>query len=94
VLAGSRTREQALARYGAFSAGHARKYRWLLGVQRAVGQITPSRAMTAIVRAFESPRVSNWAFSHYLAIAPPSFVGLGSAAHSRMAPLTAGARGA
>jgi menaquinone-9 beta-reductase len=83
VLAGSRAPEQALARYGAFSAAHARKYRWLLGVQRAVGQITPSRAMTAIVRAFESPRVSNWAFSHYLAIAPPSFVGLGSAPQSR-----------
>ena len=41
---GARTREQALARYGAFSDSHARKYRWLLGAQRAVGRITPSRA--------------------------------------------------
>ena len=55
VLDGRRTREQALARYGAFSDAHARKYRWLLNVQRAVGQITPSRAMTAIVHALREP---------------------------------------
>jgi flavin-dependent dehydrogenase len=75
VVGGQRTREQALARYGAFSDAHARKFAWLLNVQRAVGQITPSRAMTAIVRAFESRRLSSWVFQQYLAIAPPSFVG-------------------
>ncbi len=87
VLDGRRTREQALARYGAFSDSHERKYRWLLNVQRAVGQITPSRAMTAIVRGFESRRLSSWVFGHYLAIAPPSFVGEGpgSASPSRLA---------
>ena len=72
------SRAQALARYGAFSDSHARKFRWLLAVQRAIGQITPSRAATAIVHGFESRRVAAWAFSHYLAIAPPSFVGAGS----------------
>jgi len=77
VLEGRRTREQALARYSAFSDAHARKFRWLLSVQRAVGQLTPSRAATAMVRAFESRRLTRWAFSHYLAIAPPSFVGSG-----------------
>jgi flavin-dependent dehydrogenase len=77
VVGGQRTREQALARYGAFSDAHARKFAWLLNVQRAVGQITPSRAMTAIVRAFESRRLSSWVFQQYLAIAPPSFVGTG-----------------
>jgi menaquinone-9 beta-reductase len=75
VLEGRRTREQALARYDAFSASHARKFAWLLHVQRAVGQMTPSRAMTAVVRAFESRRLAAWVFGHYLAIAPPSFVG-------------------
>ena len=30
VLEGRATREQALARYGAFSDAHARKYGWLL----------------------------------------------------------------
>jgi menaquinone-9 beta-reductase len=75
VLDGRRTREQALAGYGAFSDAHERKYRWLLRSQRAAGQFTPSRAMTAVVRAFESPRLCSWVFEHYLAIAPPSFVG-------------------
>jgi menaquinone-9 beta-reductase len=75
VLERRRTPEQALARYGAFSDSHERKYRWLLNVQRGVGQITPSRAVGAIVRGFESRRLTSWAFRHYLAIAPPSFVG-------------------
>ncbi len=85
VLDGSRTREQALARYGAFSDAHARKFRWLLAVQRAVGQITPSRAAGALVRAFENGGLSRWAFSHYLAIAPPSFVAAGFAGRSSSA---------
>jgi len=77
VLDGEGTREQALARYGAFSDSHARKYRWLLQVQRGVGQLTTSRAVTAMVRAVENARLSSWLFKHYLAIAPPSFVGAG-----------------
>jgi digeranylgeranylglycerophospholipid reductase len=79
VIAGEASREQALARYGAFSAAHARKYRWLLGVQRGVGQITPSRALSAIVRAVANRRLASWLFVHYLAIAPPSFVDRGAA---------------
>ena len=85
VLDGSRTREQALARYAAFSDAHARKFRWLLAVQRAVGQITPSRAAGALVKGFENRRLTRWAFSHYLAIAPPSFVAAGAAARSSSA---------
>jgi flavin-dependent dehydrogenase len=83
VVEGHQTRAQALQRYGAFSASHERKYRWLLNVQRGIGQITPSRAVTAIVRGFERRRLCAWAFEHYLAIAPPSFVSGGSAARSR-----------
>jgi len=78
VLDGRRTREQALAGYGAFSDAHARKYSWMLNVQRAIGQMTPSRAVTALVHAFESRRLCHWVFEHYLAIAPPSFVGQAS----------------
>ncbi len=78
VVAGSRTREQALRGYGAFSDSHERKFRWLLAVQRAIGQITPSRAVTQIVRAFESRRLTHWAFDQYLAIAPPSYVAAGA----------------
>jgi flavin-dependent dehydrogenase len=77
VVEGRRTRQEALARYSAFSASHARKFSWLLAVQRAVGQITPSRAATALVAAFESRRLTRWAFDHYLQIAPPSFVRAG-----------------
>jgi flavin-dependent dehydrogenase len=77
VLEGTRTREQALTAYGAFSDAHERKYRWLLRVQQAVGQLTPSRTITAMVRAMESDRLSTWAFDHYLDIAPPSFISSG-----------------
>jgi flavin-dependent dehydrogenase len=73
VLDGHATREQALTRYGAFSARHLRKYDSLLKLQRTIGRMTPSRAVTALAIAFESRRVSHWAFEHYLAIAPPSF---------------------
>ncbi len=57
VLAGHATREQALGRYGAFSDAHERKYRWLLNTQRAVGQLTPSRAITVMARTLASERV-------------------------------------
>lgn len=77
VLDGRRTRAEALRRYGAFSDSHERKYRWLLGAQRAVGRLTPSRSVTAAVRAAESRRIAAWIFNHYLAIAPASFVDSG-----------------
>jgi menaquinone-9 beta-reductase len=87
VVAGRQTRQQALARYGAFSAAHERKYRWLLNVQRAVGQMTPSRAVTAAVASMESRRLSAWSFGHYLDIAPPSFVGERPRFSARATPL-------
>ena len=71
------TRAQAIVRYGAFSHAHARKYAWLLRVQRAIGQLTPTRAPTLLSRALESQRFAAWAFEHYLAIAPPSYVASG-----------------
>jgi len=89
VVAGHQTREQALASYGAFSAAHARKYRWLLGVQRTVGQLTPSRAVTAFVAAVENRRLASWSFEHYLAIAPPSFVGERSRTRPPATPMSA-----
>jgi menaquinone-9 beta-reductase len=82
VLDGHSTRERALARYGAFSDSHRRKYNWLLNVQRAVGQMTPSRALTTIVHGFENRRLATWTFEHYLAIAPPEFVAAGPSAPS------------
>jgi flavin-dependent dehydrogenase len=85
VVSGARTREQALRGYGAFSDAHERKFRWLLAVQRAIGQITPSRAVTQVVRAFESRRLTGWAFDQYLAIAPPSYVAAGPGGNSASA---------
>jgi menaquinone-9 beta-reductase len=83
------TREQALARYGAFSNAHERKYRWLLNVQRAIGQMTPTPVPTVLARSLESRRFTAWAFEHYLAIAPPSFVGTGPRAVSPARPQAA-----
>jgi flavin-dependent dehydrogenase len=75
VLAGHSTREQALSRYSAFSDSHKWKFSSLLFTQRAVGRLTPTPAVTALARALESPRVCEWAFEHYMRIAPASFVG-------------------
>jgi menaquinone-9 beta-reductase len=72
---GRQTRASALARYGAFSDSHAWKYRWMLRVQQTIGRMTPSRSVTALARAMEHRRVVDWAFEHYMKIAPPSFVG-------------------
>ena len=90
VHEGQRTRSEALARYAAFSDSHERKYRWLLNVQRAIGQMTPSRAVTALARTMESRRLSAWAFGHYLDIARPSFVN-GQGARPRRQLATAAA---
>jgi flavin-dependent dehydrogenase len=68
------TREQALRRYGSFSDTHGWKFGSLLAVQRAVGQLGPTRIVTALTRALERPRLTSWAFNHYMNIAPPSFV--------------------
>lgn len=69
----ARARAQALARYGAFSDRHARKYAWLLRVQRAMGQLTPTPAPSVVSRAMASRSFGHWAWRHYLDIAPPSF---------------------
>jgi flavin-dependent dehydrogenase len=74
VHEGQSTCERALARYGAFSDRHARKYRWLLNAQRTIGRLMPTPAPTALTWSLESRRFADWIFDHYLGIAPPSFV--------------------
>jgi flavin-dependent dehydrogenase len=93
VIEGKRSREAALARYGAFSAAHGRKFAWMLRLQQLVGAITPSRSLTAVIRCFENRRLSGWAFDQYLAIAPPTFVADGPRAltRSRLTALSSGA---
>src|SRR5205085_10531974 len=55
VLAGASSKEQALARYHAFSAGHARPFRWMLRVQRLIPRVPPTLLATAL-RAIERER--------------------------------------
>jgi len=81
VVAGHRTRAEALARYASFSDGHARKFAAMLAAQRLVGRVTPSRALSALVKAYENRRLARWTFERYLAIAPPSFAGSPPLAH-------------
>ncbi len=73
VLAGTQTREQALARYHDFSASHARAFRWLLQVQRLVPRIAP-RLLAPGLSAMGAKRFVDWSFDHYLNIAHPRFV--------------------
>jgi flavin-dependent dehydrogenase len=72
VLEGRATREQALERYGAFSAAHRWKYECMLEVQHLVPKLRP-RVLDGMTRVFGRSAVSHWAFRHYLDIAPPSF---------------------
>ncbi len=73
VIDGRITRDQALDRYGAFSADHAWQYRWLLGAQHAVGRLTDRRLLSAVIGGLGRRSLIDWSFNHYLAIAPPSF---------------------
>jgi flavin-dependent dehydrogenase len=73
VLEGRQTREQALARYHAFSASHAKPFSWMLRVQRMIPRVPP-RLLGGAVRRIERKRFIDWAFGHYLAIAHPDYV--------------------
>jgi flavin-dependent dehydrogenase len=73
----------ALRRYGAFSASHARPFDWMLRVQRLIPRIAP-RLLSAGLRAIDRRRFLDWAFGHYLAVAPPEFALAGTT--SRPAP--------
>jgi flavin-dependent dehydrogenase len=70
VIDGEQTREQALARYHQFSAGHAMAFRWLLRTQRMIPRVAP-RLLAPGLRAMSAKRFVDWSFGHYLAIAPP-----------------------
>jgi flavin-dependent dehydrogenase len=91
VVAGRTDVETALAEYGGFSAGHRRQFEALLAVQHLIGRVGRRPLMTTALRAMSHPRFVRWAFSHYLAIAPPSFVRpeAGGPRASRRAPVPA-----
>ncbi|UGS37460.1 NAD(P)/FAD-dependent oxidoreductase [Capillimicrobium parvum] len=74
VVEGRRTREQALGGYGAFSASHARAYRWLLHCQRMVGPLNDRGPLLGFVmRGVNRGWWIEYFFNRYLAVAPPQF---------------------
>ena len=82
VVEGRATREQALERYGAFSDRHVWKFRWMLRAQKLVPRIWPP-LLNLVVRVMTRRPLVNWAFGHYLRIAPPEFAGRAPASRRR-----------
>jgi flavin-dependent dehydrogenase len=80
VVEGRQSREVALAQYHAFSAAHRWKFELMLRVQHLVPRVPP-RVLAPAIRALGSRRFVDWSFSHYLAIAPPSFAAIGATRH-------------
>jgi flavin-dependent dehydrogenase len=72
VLAGERTREQALERYAAFAEEHRWKFEWMWLNQRAVRHLH-GRPMDWLARFTSRPRLIRWLFRKYLNVAPPAF---------------------
>ncbi|MFL5843726.1 MAG: NAD(P)/FAD-dependent oxidoreductase [Solirubrobacteraceae bacterium] len=83
VVEGRHTREEALARYAAFSDAHERAFRLLKRSQDLVGSIVPrERLLRVIIRALCNRRLLDRFFARYMAVAPPEFA-LATSAHPR-----------
>ena len=74
VVEDRQEREAALRAYGEFVDEHEWKFRWLLRAQKLLPKL-PARAQRAVIRACGRTRFVDWAFGHYLRIAPPDFAG-------------------
>jgi menaquinone-9 beta-reductase len=72
ALVGESTTEDALARYGGFSAAHARPFGLALRLQRLIPALPP-RLLTVALRALSSQRLVDRSFGWYLDQAHPSF---------------------
>jgi flavin-dependent dehydrogenase len=77
VVEGRQSHAAALGTYAAFSDAHRWKFDAMLGVQRLVPRVPP-RLLAPALRAMASKRFVDWAFGHYLSIAPPSFATAGA----------------
>jgi menaquinone-9 beta-reductase len=71
VLDGRQDTAAALRRYHEFSASHRVQYGCIYAAQQSVRRLHGA-PMNALVRIFGRRAVSQWAFRHYLDIAPPS----------------------
>ena len=74
VVEGSRTRAQALARYGDVRQRTAGSSRRCCASSSSVPRVPPRGCSRAGLAAMRSRRFLDWAFGHYLEIAPPEFV--------------------
>jgi digeranylgeranylglycerophospholipid reductase len=90
VVDGRDSADSAQRRYHAFSASHEWKFRWMLGTQRLVPRVPP-RLLGPAIRAMGRKSFVDWAFTHYLNIAHPSFAGGSAAQPPRRAQLRAAA---
>jgi menaquinone-9 beta-reductase len=71
VLDGRQSAGDALRRYGEFSARHGFQFACMYAAQQSVRRLH-GPVLDGLVRAFGCRRLSEWAFGHYLDIAPPS----------------------
>jgi hypothetical protein len=72
VLAGSRSRAEALERYAGFHEAHRWKFEWMWLNQRAVRHLH-GRPLDWLARASSRPRLTHFLFRKYLNVAPSSF---------------------
>ena len=77
VLAGERTAEAALERYGRFSAAHRPAFELAYALQWAVPRLPP-RALAALLSVVGRERPSRRAFAWYLRQADPAFAAQGT----------------
>jgi flavin-dependent dehydrogenase len=74
VVEGRQSREEAAAAYASFHDSHEWKFRWMLRAQKLVPRVPP-RILAPLIRLLGAKRFVDFAFDHYLAIAPPDYAG-------------------
>src|SRR3954447_23466658 len=72
VVEGRQDRQAALRIYEEFVDEHELKFRWMLRAQKLLPKL-PARVQRTVIRACGRKRFIDWAFGHYLRIAPPDF---------------------
>jgi flavin-dependent dehydrogenase len=85
VVEGQQSRATALERYDRFNEAHRWKFDALLKGQRLLPRIHP-RLLPATFGVLSTKTVAEWAFEHYLRIAPPDFAGPPPARAGTLAP--------
>jgi len=81
VVGRKQSRETALERYDRFNETHRWKFDTLLKGQRLLPRIRP-RLLPPLFALLSRKRVADWAFEHYLRVAPPEFADRTGGAHT------------